>query len=306
MNKCDRFEWERLVKSADALTGRMVHTALALATYADPDGSRVRPGVELLADDCRCSVATVRRALKVLESFGLLHKVTRGGGWTAAGGLATEWQLVWPSAEQLASLDLRVPGERRRYRLSAHDVSGEGPGEPPVDSGTHRSPACGESGTNEGTLRSSGEDSPLTGDRLSAHPDEQVPEDHPRPDEQVPPADDDENESSPEPTRAREPIASHAERRRIAMTALGSRGDRKLPSGRTWAPLRRGQLGDAEFDQLVAHILAEFVQSERVYPSWWQGNREQHRDVWRQVRAEMLRRQVAAEPNGPASAEEVA
>lgn len=104
---------------------------------------------------------------------------------------------------------------------------------------------------------------------------------------------------------AADPVASEQERRRIALTAMGNRRERKLPTGQSWRPLR--ELSPAAFDGGVERVLAELVDAEELDPDWWKGNRERHKDAWRQVRAEMLRQQVAAaSPSAPTSAVEVA
>lgn len=104
---------------------------------------------------------------------------------------------------------------------------------------------------------------------------------------------------------AAETIASSQERHRIALTAMGNRRERKLPTGPgsgIWRPLR--QLSGAAFEGCAERVLAELVAAERIDPQWWTGHRDQHRDVWRQVRAEMLRQQDGSVAS--ASAEEVA
>lgn len=197
----DRFMWEQLVRSADVLTGREVQAGLVLATYADADGSRVRPGMDTVADDCRCSPATSRRAVQGLLAYGLLEVVHRGGGFASRGGagLATEYRLTIPADDAAwEALQVRKPGERRQRRLTAHQRAESAP----VDEATLRSPACEESGPVEATHRSPVTDSPLIPARLSAHPDARGPQDQPRPPDLRPqPA---ENEPSPEPTRTRE------------------------------------------------------------------------------------------------------
>lgn len=112
----------------------------------------------------------------------------------------------------------------------------------------------------------------------------------------------DTSQSSPEPTRAREAVASSQEKYKIALTAMGNRRKRKLPKGDLWQPLR--ELGGAAFDGGVDRVLAELIEHGHVPEDWWAGGRDAHNDVWRRVRAEMLRQQNG-EPLG-VTAEEVA
>lgn len=165
-----RFDWERLVRSADVLTSRQVQVAMVLASYADADGSRVRPGFELLADDCRCSVTTAQRTVWELLALGLLKRERRGGQGVGGGGSASEYRLTGPCADATwEALGIREPGKRRRLAsLSGHEQPE-----------TLRSPVTGE----DGPLRSPAPDSPVTTDGLSGHSYDQVPTDQPRPDQ---------------------------------------------------------------------------------------------------------------------------
>nr|WP_162184896.1 hypothetical protein [Allokutzneria albata] len=70
--------------------------ALLLATYADPDGTRVRPGVELLCLDTGDGDRQVRRIIKALAAHGLVELVRRGGG-RGGRGTAAEYRLTLPS-----------------------------------------------------------------------------------------------------------------------------------------------------------------------------------------------------------------
>ena len=91
-----RFEWERLIRRAQVPAGVKL-LAFVLATYADPDGTRVRPGVALLASDTGQASATVKRGLAQLRDvYGLLEQVSRGGGRNGK-GKAAEYRLVFPA-----------------------------------------------------------------------------------------------------------------------------------------------------------------------------------------------------------------
>lgn len=72
-----RFDWERMVRHS-GLHRSVKGTALALATFADADGSRVMPGADALARACSAGSATVRRHLKVLREGGFVVLVRKG------------------------------------------------------------------------------------------------------------------------------------------------------------------------------------------------------------------------------------
>lgn len=95
LEPCDRFEWERVVRRL-GLPMRLKLVALTLATYADKDGSRVRPGVNALAAVTGQGESTVRRLLAALRESGLIEQVSRGGG-RAGHGKATEYRLTLPA-----------------------------------------------------------------------------------------------------------------------------------------------------------------------------------------------------------------
>lgn len=68
--------------------GRTVKAvAVMLTVYADPDGSRVYPGVARLSYECELSYTVVKGALRTLRSLGLIVKVGRRGD-------ADEYRLI--------------------------------------------------------------------------------------------------------------------------------------------------------------------------------------------------------------------
>lgn len=91
-----RFDWERLVRRIVMPTGHKL-IALILATWADPNGSRVRPGLGLLAASTGVSERTARRVLGSLaRDWGLIDLVARGGGRNGKGKTA-EYRLTIPT-----------------------------------------------------------------------------------------------------------------------------------------------------------------------------------------------------------------
>ncbi len=69
-----RFEWERLLRRAQ-LDFTVMGVGLVLATYADSDGSNVRPGLKRLIAVTGKSRATICRALATLRDLGLIDYV---------------------------------------------------------------------------------------------------------------------------------------------------------------------------------------------------------------------------------------
>jgi DNA-binding transcriptional ArsR family regulator len=73
-----RYEWERIIRRA-RLGAPAKAVALAMATYADGDGSRVYPGIARLVAVTELSDRSVRGALKKLRDLGLIERTYKGG-----------------------------------------------------------------------------------------------------------------------------------------------------------------------------------------------------------------------------------
>lgn len=104
-----RFEWERLVRRI-VMKKPVKLAALVLATYADPDGTRVRPGVDRFAAVTDDSERNARRIVGELERMQLITLTARGGG-RGGRGKTNEYQLTVP-ADLLDRFDLLDPDER--------------------------------------------------------------------------------------------------------------------------------------------------------------------------------------------------
>ncbi|MGB7363326.1 MAG: helix-turn-helix domain-containing protein [Rhodococcus sp. (in: high G+C Gram-positive bacteria)] len=106
-----RFEWERVVRRV-YMPPTTKLLALTMATYADADGSRIRPGAERLARVMCVSEPTVKRSLAWLRAHGLVHRAKQGNRWAKQ---ADEYRLTVP--EKLLAMRLLDPEEREGLEI---------------------------------------------------------------------------------------------------------------------------------------------------------------------------------------------
>lgn len=99
-----RFEWEQIILRCKFAQTGVKHVGLTAATWATTTtGANVRPGIALLSATTGLSDRPVRRYLKELERFGLLHLVNSGSNFGRAGkGMASMYQLTAPEAFALS------------------------------------------------------------------------------------------------------------------------------------------------------------------------------------------------------------
>lgn len=100
-----RFEWERIIRRL-TIPSQQKYLALVLATYADPDGSRVRPGVKRLARVMSLTERTVVRSLNPLRELGLLERTKKGNRYAEE---SDEYRLTVPL--NLLDLPMLSPDE---------------------------------------------------------------------------------------------------------------------------------------------------------------------------------------------------
>lgn len=112
-----RFEWERIMRRL-VVPPPVKLLAFILASYADGNGTRIRPGNEILANVTGTSVRTVERNLSTLKRHGLIGVVKRGGGRSNA-GRPTEYRLTIP-VDLLDRLVLLEPGDRAPESPATH------------------------------------------------------------------------------------------------------------------------------------------------------------------------------------------
>ncbi|WP_327587068.1 hypothetical protein OHA25_08655 [Nonomuraea sp. NBC_00507] len=164
------WEWVRILRRAELGFGAgkkrigsnvVQHVAMMACTYGNPDGSRIRPGLQRLARVCRLDPETVRRCLTRLRELGLFRRVFEGSKAGRRGGLSDEYQLDIPHdiAERVAMLDpdeheLIVPegvepppmrAPRTKPAAAPTDGSpGAAPGDEPVDNPPEEVPAAAD------------------------------------------------------------------------------------------------------------------------------------------------------------------
>ncbi|CAM2953418.1 winged helix-turn-helix domain-containing protein [Skermania piniformis] len=88
----ERFAWERVVRRV-RMPKAHKYLGLVLATYADADGSSIRPGVDRLARVTDTSTATVKRGLAWLREAGFVERTRQGNRWAKS---ADEYRLTVP------------------------------------------------------------------------------------------------------------------------------------------------------------------------------------------------------------------
>lgn len=92
-----KWEWEQAVKTRsrkEGMTPGCQHVALLLSTYADGDGSSIRPSVRTLTEVSGKSRASVHEALRYLRDKGWVEQVSRGAGATRK---ASTYRLTIPA-----------------------------------------------------------------------------------------------------------------------------------------------------------------------------------------------------------------
>ncbi|GAA1789308.1 hypothetical protein GCM10009795_038830 [Nocardioides hankookensis] len=95
-----KWDWEKALLErsiAEGLTPTAQHVALALSTYADGDGTSIRPTAARVVRVTGRSRATVFQALKELRNRGWVTQVSKGAGATRR---ASEYRLSIPPKVQ--------------------------------------------------------------------------------------------------------------------------------------------------------------------------------------------------------------
>jgi len=148
---CGRFEWERIVRRI-RMPKPVKLLAFVLSTYADADGSRVRPGQDALAAVTDDTDRNVRRLLKVLkDDLRLIEQTSRGGGrggskrttvyrLTLPTDLLDRVELLSPVDEPTDSPDAQMSGQTSPQPVDnpvSPDTQTSGQSPSPVDTTTN-------------------------------------------------------------------------------------------------------------------------------------------------------------------------
>lgn len=123
-----RFEWERVVRRARALSLATKGVAYTLATYASDDGRRIFPGEQRLALVCGVSPRMIRKHIASLRAAGLIELTSRAD---RRHGRADEHRLTVPTeGRDLAKLDLIDPDEFTGTQVPVTTRDHRNPGSP--------------------------------------------------------------------------------------------------------------------------------------------------------------------------------
>lgn len=120
-------DWVDLVLRMNIPTQRKA-VAFALAKFANPDGTKVFPGQEKVADMACLHETNARKHIKALVAAGMLTVVRRGGG---RGGATNSYRLSRPL--DITTLPLWLDPDMNRVEDERHDAE------------VHRASALGES-----------------------------------------------------------------------------------------------------------------------------------------------------------------
>ncbi len=93
-----KWDWEKALVArsrAEGMTAGCQHVALLLSTYANGDGTSIRPTVETLSTVSGKGQSTVKEALRYLREHGWVHQMSRGQT-----GRVSEYRLTIPPRVQ--------------------------------------------------------------------------------------------------------------------------------------------------------------------------------------------------------------
>jgi hypothetical protein len=123
MSRSFQESWRLVVCDApkEVLDAKAKLVALVLSTYANPDGTEVRPGEDRLVDDTGLSVRSVRRAMARLRGLGLLQQEVYGQRFGRQ-AIASKYRLWLPAAYldavEAAGTEARVTRVRQALQRS--------------------------------------------------------------------------------------------------------------------------------------------------------------------------------------------
>jgi hypothetical protein len=147
--------------------------AFNMASYASPDGTRIYPGDQKIADELDLTERAVREHTAVLRGLGLLTRVRHHGLRTAG-----EYRLSWPKDPDFVPMRLDPDGNRlipkAEPKPRPRKQRNPGAAALPVDNSEHRNPSSGDLEASEPNLltgqRNPGAGLPEPGFRSSGTP----------------------------------------------------------------------------------------------------------------------------------------
>lgn len=95
-NSVNKWDWEQALKDrsvAEGMTPGCQHIALLMSTYANGDGTSIRPTVQTLVGVSGKSRSSIHEALRYLRKTGWLQQTSRGAGVSRK---ASEYRLAIP------------------------------------------------------------------------------------------------------------------------------------------------------------------------------------------------------------------
>ena len=150
-----RFTWEQTLRHA-ALPSTRKLVALMAATYANGDGTRVRPGESELAEACGIDPRTVRRQLVALRESGWLTR-TRRGSSQGRRAMADEYRLTLPPDHDHRTPVSGDPAQNTGHQRPEHRTPETGTPDtrvrPPVQDQYKTSPVRARELTDPATVR---------------------------------------------------------------------------------------------------------------------------------------------------------
>lgn len=168
----DPYTWRRIIRRA-RLGSSVTLVASILADFADPDGTRIRPGNKNLAAACEVGDKTVRRGLERLRELGLVERVFSGSK-SGRKGLADEYRLTIPG-DLTDRVPMLTPDETPGPPVT---VTGGEPGDNPVENPGTPVTDTGDSGPADTGTPVTRDGTPVTDARNTGH--------HDRPPNQAP------------------------------------------------------------------------------------------------------------------------
>jgi hypothetical protein len=107
-----RNDWERAIRADPTVTKTILLVLLTVATYADPDGSRVFPSAKTVSEHAGLGESTVRQHLTDARDRGYLRLVQRGGkrgGRLGQQGLPNRYELTLPTSSTASHIAVEDP-----------------------------------------------------------------------------------------------------------------------------------------------------------------------------------------------------